>query len=346
MDYVLFSMFITYPVMVQQDGYIDSLFLIILVMVKHKIKEYEYAIFRDKEKVIDKSFGFDIAVEEAQRAINATQVEAESVENGVGVVKLMGYYSGLFCKTSEDGHFCNFSLFFNGLKYGTSSNLTLIFILVDPTYMIRAISSNASDNVYCSLLAHSAIHGAMAGFWPTSTTSQVELLEKWGTLPARILIYLRYQQRWAEMMAPIFSREAWRCMWYMIQLTRIERTCAMAELFVLRLMLEPTAVALLYGQHQQQTVHDNMGSRSENIAMIFNMGAGYCDVCVTATTGGVLQIKALLGSHIGGEDIVQNIMHHLLPNMDSLFLSHINNEMKAMGLLRVTTQDAVIKLSS
>lgn len=45
-------------------------------------------------QVIDKSFGFDSAVEEAQRAINAAHVEAESVENGIGVVKLMGRYSG------------------------------------------------------------------------------------------------------------------------------------------------------------------------------------------------------------------------------------------------------------
>lgn len=30
--------------------------------------------------------------------------------------------------------------------------------------MIRAVPSNASDNVYCTLLAHGAIHGAMAGF--------------------------------------------------------------------------------------------------------------------------------------------------------------------------------------
>lgn len=48
-------------------------------------------------QVIDKSFGFDTAVEEAQRAINAAHVEAESVENGIGVVKLMGRYSGKFC---------------------------------------------------------------------------------------------------------------------------------------------------------------------------------------------------------------------------------------------------------
>ncbi|RDX64866.1 ATP-dependent 6-phosphofructokinase 3, partial [Mucuna pruriens] len=35
---------------------------------------------------------------------------------------------------------------------------------IDPTYMIRAIPSNASDNVYCTLLAQSAVHGAMAGY--------------------------------------------------------------------------------------------------------------------------------------------------------------------------------------
>lgn len=44
--------------------------------------------------MIDKSFGFDTAVEEAQRAINAAHVEVESTENGVGIVKLMGRYSG------------------------------------------------------------------------------------------------------------------------------------------------------------------------------------------------------------------------------------------------------------
>lgn len=48
-------------------------------------------------QVIDKSFGFDTAVEEAQRAINAAHVEAQSAHNGVGVVKLMGRYSGKFC---------------------------------------------------------------------------------------------------------------------------------------------------------------------------------------------------------------------------------------------------------
>ncbi|KAM0879106.1 hypothetical protein ACQ4PT_034436 [Festuca glaucescens] len=44
--------------------------------------------------IIDKSFGFDSAVEEAQRAIDSAHVEACSAENGIGLVKLMGRYSG------------------------------------------------------------------------------------------------------------------------------------------------------------------------------------------------------------------------------------------------------------
>lgn len=35
---------------------------------------------------------------------------------------------------------------------------------IDPTYMIRAVPANATDNSYCTLLAHSAIHGVMAGY--------------------------------------------------------------------------------------------------------------------------------------------------------------------------------------
>lgn len=130
------------------------------------------------------------------------------------------------------------------------------------------------------------------------------------------------------------------------QLTRIERACAMAGLHVLRLMPEPTAVALLYAQQQQQTVHENMGSGSEKNALIFNMGAGYCDVAVSATAGGVSQIKALAGAPIGGEDILQNVMQHLMPNSESLFLSHGISEIRLMGLLRVATQDAIHRLSS
>lgn len=181
--------------------------------------------------VIDKSFGFDTAVEEAQRAINAAHVEAESAENGVGVVKLMGRYSGFIAmyatlanrdvdlclipespfylegegglfeyvekRLKEDGHMViviaegagqdlldkelslgnekdasgNKLLADNGLwisqkikDHFARNKLQLTLKYIDPTYMIRAIPSNASDNVYCTLLAQSCVHGAMAGY--------------------------------------------------------------------------------------------------------------------------------------------------------------------------------------
>ncbi|XP_023516923.1 ATP-dependent 6-phosphofructokinase 4, chloroplastic-like [Cucurbita pepo subsp. pepo] len=182
--------------------------------------------------VIDKSFGFDTAVEEAQRAINAAHVEVESVDNGVGIVKLMGRYSGFIATiatlASRDVDCClipesPFYLegtggLFEFIEQRLKENGHMVIVLaegagqdyiaqdmhtveekdasgnrllqdvgpwlsqkikdhftkvqkmainmkyIDPTYMIRAIPSNASDNVYCTLLAQSAVHGAMAGY--------------------------------------------------------------------------------------------------------------------------------------------------------------------------------------
>ena len=44
--------------------------------------------------MIDFSFGFHTSVEVAVKMIDAALVEAKSVMNGVGLVKLMGRYSG------------------------------------------------------------------------------------------------------------------------------------------------------------------------------------------------------------------------------------------------------------
>uniref|UniRef100_A0ACD5YGE2 Uncharacterized protein n=1 Tax=Avena sativa TaxID=4498 RepID=A0ACD5YGE2_AVESA len=43
---------------------------------------------------MDKTFGFDTAVEEAQRAINSAYIEARSAYHGIGLVKLMGRSTG------------------------------------------------------------------------------------------------------------------------------------------------------------------------------------------------------------------------------------------------------------
>ncbi|XP_022153589.1 ATP-dependent 6-phosphofructokinase 6-like isoform X2 [Momordica charantia] len=182
--------------------------------------------------VIDKSFGFDTAVEEAQRAINAAHVESESNENCIGLVKLMGRNSGFIAMyatlASRDVDCClipesPFYLegeggLFEYIEHCLKEQGHMVIVIaegagqelisksmhnmdnqdasgnklhqdvglwisqrikdyfkemrkiaidlkyIDPTYMIRAVPSIASDNIFCSLLAQSAIHGAMAGY--------------------------------------------------------------------------------------------------------------------------------------------------------------------------------------
>ena len=44
--------------------------------------------------IVDRSFGFDTAVAEAQTAIRSAKVEAAGAPSGIVIVKLMGRYAG------------------------------------------------------------------------------------------------------------------------------------------------------------------------------------------------------------------------------------------------------------
>ncbi|KAL2495519.1 ATP-dependent 6-phosphofructokinase 2 [Forsythia ovata] len=183
--------------------------------------------------IIDRSFGFQTAVEMAQQAISAAHIEAESAINGIGLVKLMGRSTGHItlqatlssrdvdcCLIPENKFYLEgkgglFEFLDNRLKDNghavvvvaegagqdiiprtesqvqekdESGNPVFLDVgswlkselkkwwdrdhpkdlftvkYIDPTYMIRAVPANATDNLYCTLVAHSAIHGAMAGY--------------------------------------------------------------------------------------------------------------------------------------------------------------------------------------
>lgn len=183
--------------------------------------------------IIDRSFGFQTAVEMAQQAISAAHVEAESAVNGIGLVKLMGRSTGHIALhatlSSRDVDCClipenDFYLkgkggLFEFLDQRLNQNGHAVIVVaegagqdiiprteaqkeekdesgnpvfldvgawlkselkewwdrdhkgelftvkyIDPTYMIRAVPANATDNLYCTLLAHSAIHGVMTGY--------------------------------------------------------------------------------------------------------------------------------------------------------------------------------------
>ncbi|XP_010530089.1 PREDICTED: ATP-dependent 6-phosphofructokinase 2 [Tarenaya hassleriana] len=183
--------------------------------------------------IIDRSFGFQTAVEMAQEAISAAHVEAESAVNGIGLVKLMGrstghialyatlssrdvdcclipemkFYlegkGGLFefleQRLKENGHavvvvaegagqdmiprsetqkqerdesgnmvFLDVGIWLKSelKEWWAKAHPGELFTVkyIDPMYMIRAVPANATDNLYCTLLAHSAIHGVMTGY--------------------------------------------------------------------------------------------------------------------------------------------------------------------------------------
>ena len=171
---------------------------------------------------IDKTFGFDTAVEEAQKAIRAAVTEAKSALNGVGVVKLMGRQSGFIAMNASlangdvdvclipevdfamegtsgvvrhiknllalQGHAVVVLAEGAGQEYVTSSGGTdkggnpilgdigKWFVkrlkaemrcdvkYIDPTYMVRGITANAHDSIYCTVLGQNAVHGAFAGY--------------------------------------------------------------------------------------------------------------------------------------------------------------------------------------
>jgi len=49
-------------------------------------------------------------------------------------------------------------------KYFKDEGMPATVKYIDPSYMIRSVPANASDSLYCSVLAQNAVHGAMAGY--------------------------------------------------------------------------------------------------------------------------------------------------------------------------------------
>lgn len=62
--------------------------------------------------------------------------------------------------------------------------LPLTIKYIDPTYMIRAVKSNANDSIYCAVLAKNAVHAAMAGY--TGVTIG-KVMERYVLLPIPIV---------------------------------------------------------------------------------------------------------------------------------------------------------------
>ena len=179
--------------------------------------------------LIQKSFGFDTAIEKAADAIESAHVEAKGAFNGIGLIKIMGRHSGHiaayaalaqndtnfvlipevpfelegrngFLKTLKkrmknrghavilvaEGAGQNFFQKGNSAaEKDPSGNIRLqdigLFLknsitdyfkkidveinlkYIEPSYLIRSVPSNASDDIYCNMLGQYAVHAGMAG---------------------------------------------------------------------------------------------------------------------------------------------------------------------------------------
>lgn len=177
--------------------------------------------------LVDKTFGFESAVEEAQKPLMAAKVEATSGYRGIGLVKLMGRRSGFIavqasiasglvdiCLIPEvpfrvdsviaylesilerKGHaviciaegaaegimgetptlktspsFGDLGDEDEGLDVGSwfksriKESLSDVDVkYIDPSYLIRSVTSTSTDRIYCRMLANGAVHAAFAGY--------------------------------------------------------------------------------------------------------------------------------------------------------------------------------------
>lgn len=179
--------------------------------------------------LIQKSFGFDTAIEKAAEAIRGAHVEARGAFNGIGLIKIMGRHSGhIAAYAALAQNDVNFVLIpevpfdlegkngfltilrkrmksrghavilvaegagqnllkdnYEPVEKDPSGNIRLLDIglflknvindyfkkidmeinlkYIEPSYLIRSIPSNSSDDIYCNMLGQYAVHAGMAG---------------------------------------------------------------------------------------------------------------------------------------------------------------------------------------
>ena len=110
-----------------------------------------------------------------------------------------------------------------------------------------------------------------------------------------------------------------------------------AGLEVLRIINEPTAAALAYGEDKQ--------SEDEKI-LIYDLGGGTFDVSILDIGDGVFEVLATNGNtHLGGDDFDQRIIDFLVSEFKKSNGIDLSNDMMAMQRLKEAAEKAKIELS-
>lgn len=114
-----------------------------------------------------------------------------------------------------------------------------------------------------------------------------------------------------------------------------------AGLNVLRIINEPTAAALAYGLHNNNSSDAGVESSRNNV-VIFDLGGGTFDVSVLVMNEGVFEVKATGGdTHLGGEDFDNSIVDWCLQEMSSKYGEDVSLKCKKNGRASARLRRAV-----
>jgi len=111
-----------------------------------------------------------------------------------------------------------------------------------------------------------------------------------------------------------------------------------AGLNVLRIVNEPTAIAIAYGL-------DKKGGESQTI--VYDLGGGTCDVSLLSIHDGVVKVRATAGDHhLGGEDFDNRVIDHFVKLYKKKTSIDVSSNLRAMGKLKLEVEKAKCTLSS
>nr|XP_011466606.1 PREDICTED: heat shock cognate 70 kDa protein-like [Fragaria vesca subsp. vesca] len=113
-----------------------------------------------------------------------------------------------------------------------------------------------------------------------------------------------------------------------------------AGLKVMRIISEPTAVAIAYGLEKRA------GWYSKRNVMVFDLGGGTIDVSLLNICSGVFEVLATAGdTHLGGEDFDNRMVKYCVEEFKKKHNLDVSGNSRALGRLRSVCEKAKRRLS-
>jgi L1 cell adhesion molecule like protein len=112
--------------------------------------------------------------------------------------------------------------------------------------------------------------------------------------------------------------------------------CAIAGLDVMRIINEPTAVAMAYLLNQKASSSRTLEKKN---VLIFNLGARNLDVSLVTVNGGIFMVKATAGAALGGDDFDDCMVDYYIQELKRRHNKDISRCPQALRRLRMATSE-------